>query len=116
FYSGDASKRMIRRYVKSFNGFAAFLTDYEAKTLSGVDGVVSVFLSKERQLHTTRSWDYMGMPTNVHRAALESDIIIGMFDTGIWPENESFQDSGFGPPPSKWKGTCQSDNNFSCNK
>ncbi|XP_020588224.1 cucumisin-like [Phalaenopsis equestris] len=103
---------MIRRYVKSFNGFAAFLTDYEAKTLSGVDGVVSVFLSKERQLHTTRSWDYMGMPTNVHRAALESDIIIGMFDTGIWPENESFQDSGFGPPPSKWKGTTQASASF----
>ncbi|TXG70828.1 hypothetical protein EZV62_005763 [Acer yangbiense] len=33
----------------------------------------------------------------------------------IWPESESFNDEGFGPPPAKWKGTCQT-NNFTCNK
>ncbi|XP_077249310.1 subtilisin-like protease SBT4.3 [Tasmannia lanceolata] len=34
---------------------------------------------------------------------------------GIWPESESFNDEGFGPPPKTWKGTCQTENNFTCN-
>ncbi|KAE8718059.1 Cucumisin [Hibiscus syriacus] len=39
-----------------------------------------------------------------------------MLDTGIWPESRSFNDTGFGPIPKKWKGTCQSSANFTCNK
>ncbi|CAN0837714.1 unnamed protein product [Linum grandiflorum] len=38
-----------------------------------------------------------------------------MLDTGIWPESQSFNDSGYGIPPKKWKGTCQSTSNFTCN-
>ncbi|KAK8945259.1 hypothetical protein KSP39_PZI007739 [Platanthera zijinensis] len=38
-----------------------------------------------------------------------------MIDGGIWPESKSFDDTGFGPPPSKWKGICDSNNNFTCN-
>ncbi|KAK2437975.1 subtilisin protease SBT4.14 [Trifolium repens] len=38
-------------------------------------------------------------------------------DTGITPEFRSFNDDGFGPPPSKWKGSCDKFVNFSgCNK
>jgi hypothetical protein len=82
----------------------------------GMDGVMSVFPSKQKMLHTTRSWDFLGFPQEVPRRPVESDIIIGVFDTGIWPESESFSDEGFGPPPTKWKGTCQASANFRCNK
>ncbi|KAJ4978044.1 hypothetical protein NE237_008824 [Protea cynaroides] len=76
-------------------------------------GIVSVFPSKNLQLLTTRSWDFLGFPMTVKRTpSIESNIIIGMIDTGIWPESKSFIDKGFGPPPSKWKGICQ---NFKCN-
>ncbi|KAF2296157.1 hypothetical protein GH714_036414 [Hevea brasiliensis] len=78
--------------------------------------VVSVFPNEKKTLHTTRSWDFMGFSQQVRRTTLESDIIIGVLDTGIWPESESFNDEGFGPPPSKWKGSCQASSNFSCNK
>ena len=79
-------------------------------------GVVSVFPSTKKQLHTTRSWDFIGFPQEVVRASLESDVIVGMLDTGVWPESKSFSDEGFGPPPSKWKGSCSSSSNFTCNK
>ncbi|MCI32397.1 xylem serine proteinase 1-like, partial [Trifolium medium] len=47
----------------------------------------------------------------------ESDTIVALMDTGITPEFRSFNDDGFGPPPSKWKGTCDKFVNFSgCNK
>ncbi|KAB2635009.1 hypothetical protein D8674_025543 [Pyrus ussuriensis x Pyrus communis] len=49
-------------------------------------------------------------------AATESDIIVGVMDTRIWPEAESFKDEGFGPPPKKRKGVCEGGKNFTCNK
>jgi len=79
----------------------------------GLDGVVSVFPNKKNELHTTRSWDFIGLSQSVERTSTESDIIIGVIDSGIWPESDSFNDQGFGPPPKKWKGSCH---NFTCNK
>ncbi|XP_022764503.1 cucumisin-like [Durio zibethinus] len=109
------SNSLLHSYQRSFNGFAAKLTEDEANKLASMEGVVSVFPSQKKQLHTTRSWDFMGFSQNVKRTSLESDIIIGMLDTGIWPESESFNDERFGPPPEKWKGTCQESSNFTCN-
>ncbi|KAL3521148.1 hypothetical protein ACH5RR_019297 [Cinchona calisaya] len=80
-----------------------------------MESVVSVFPNGRRQLFTTRSWDFVGFPENAKRTTVESDIIIGMLDTGIWPESRSFDDSGYSPPPSKWKGTCETSKNFTCN-
>jgi len=79
-----------------------------------MNGVVSVFPSRTLDLLTTRSWDFLGFPqTPIEELPLEGDVIIGMLDTGIWPGSPSFSDEGFGPPPSRWKGTCH---NFTCNK
>ncbi|XP_025014030.2 cucumisin [Ricinus communis] len=110
-----ASAYLLRSYHRSFNGFVAKLTKEEKQKLAGMQGVVSVFPSQKKKLHTTRSWDFMGFPVNVTRSTYEGDIIIGMLDTGIWPESQSFNDSGYGPPPAKWKGTCQESSNFTCN-
>ncbi|XP_054796518.1 cucumisin-like [Prosopis cineraria] len=113
--SDAVPKSVLHHYKRSFNGFVAKLTEKQAETIAGLDGVVSVFPSRKRQLHTTRSWDFIGFPLNVQRATTESDIIIGVLDSGIWPESESFSDKGLGSPPRKWKGTCQSSPNFTCN-
>ncbi|XP_058762391.1 cucumisin-like [Vicia villosa] len=103
---------VLHSYQKSFNGFVVKLTEDEAETLAELDDVVSVFPNKNNRLHTTKSWDFIGLPQNVKRLSLESDIIVGLLDTGIWPESKSFSDEGFGPPPKKWKGSCH---NFTCN-
>ncbi|KAI3721250.1 hypothetical protein L2E82_32256 [Cichorium intybus] len=109
-----ASKSLLRSYKRSFSGFAAKLTEDEKNQLAQMEGVVSVFPSQNKKLHTTRSWDFMGFPQDVKRAPLESDVIVGMLDTGAWPESDSFKDDGFGAPPAKWKGSCAS-KNFTCN-
>ncbi|XP_021309014.1 subtilisin-like protease SBT4.3 [Sorghum bicolor] len=110
----SASDRILRSYKRSLNGFAAKLSKEEADKLSGMNGVVSVFPSRTLDLLTTRSWDFLGFPQSPFEELLplEGDVIVGMLDTGIWPDSPSFSDEGFGPPPSRWKGTCH---NFTCN-
>nr|XP_028944350.1 subtilisin-like protease SBT4.4 [Malus domestica] len=108
---------LVRSYKRSFNGFAANLTDQERKKIANMEEIVSVFPSIRMEPQTTRSWDFMGFDEKVSRnATTESDIIVGVMDTGIWPEAEGFKDEGFGPPPKKWKGVCEGGKNFTCNK
>nr|GEY35981.1 cucumisin-like [Tanacetum cinerariifolium] len=108
------SKSLLRSYKRSFNGFVAKLTEDEKNHIAQMHGVVSIFPNEKKQLHTTRSWDFTGFPQDVKRATLESDVIVGMLDTGAWPEAESFNDDGLSPPPKRWKGSCDS-TNFTCN-
>ncbi|XP_031741314.1 subtilisin-like protease SBT4.14 [Cucumis sativus] len=113
----DAKDCMVHSYTNNFNAFAAKLTEAEAKTLSERGDVQHVIPNRYRKLQTTRSWDFLGFPINAKRKTRqESDIIVGLFDTGITPTADSFKDDGYGPPPKKWKGTCDHFANFSgCN-
>ncbi|KAG5616136.1 hypothetical protein H5410_015960 [Solanum commersonii] len=111
------SESLMYSYKRSFNGFVAKLTEEEKNRIANMDAVVSVFPNGRKELHTTRSWDFVGLPQQVtRRTSVESDLIIGMLDTGIWPESQSFNDEHFSGHPTKWKGTCQSSLNFTCNK
>ncbi|MBA0589602.1 hypothetical protein Gorai_018341, partial [Gossypium raimondii] len=113
----DAKESMIYSYTKSFNAFAAKLSKDEAEMLMEVDEVVCVLPNRYHKLHTTKSWDFIGFPQTAKRnLKLEKNIVVGMLDTGITPQSDSFKDDGFGPPPHNWKGTCHHFQNFSgCN-
>ncbi|CAK8538220.1 unnamed protein product [Lathyrus sativus] len=99
----------------SLGGSVAKLTKAEQDRMAGLDGVVAIFPVKKRTILAIKSWDFIGLPMNVKRESYEYDVIIGIIDSGIWPESESFNDKVFGPPPNKWKGVCQTIN-FPCNK
>ncbi|GLJ18272.1 hypothetical protein SUGI_0323080 [Cryptomeria japonica] len=112
-------KSLVHSYSKSFNGFAAWLSSSHVQHLSNVDGVVSVFESKNIELLTSKSWNFVGLPLTQQTNHLEyqSDVIVGVIDTGVWPESECFNDAGLGPVPSKWRGVCQTTPDFkACNK
>ncbi|KAK8956684.1 Subtilisin-like protease [Platanthera zijinensis] len=125
-----ANKSLIHQYKHGFSGFAARFSKDEADAIRLKEGVVSVFVDPIYELHTTRSWDFLqetSVETDSGRAAVAasfplsggSDTIVGLLDTGIWPESESFRDSGLGPIPSRWKGICMKGSDFSssnCNK
>ncbi|KAA3464505.1 cucumisin-like [Gossypium australe] len=111
--SSSAQESLVYSYG-NFNAFAAKLTEEEVQKFSEMDGVVRVIPNHILKLHTTRSWDFLGLSQSNVGDQLQGDVVIGLLDTGIWPEHESFNDQGLGAPPSKWKGTCQGDN-FTCN-
>lgn len=47
-----------------------------------MEGVLSVFPSRILKLHTTRSWDFVGLSKDKVGGPLEGDVIIGLLDTG----------------------------------
>ncbi|KAJ7971524.1 subtilisin-like protease SBT4.14 [Quillaja saponaria] len=112
-----ARELKIHSYGKSFNGFVARLLPHEAQRLSAEESVVTVFKNTRRELHTTRSWDFLGMSRRVKRNFnIESNIIVGLLDTGIWIDCPSFSDKGYGPAPANWRGKCTKGANFTgCN-
>ncbi|KAL9663672.1 hypothetical protein QQ045_019063 [Rhodiola kirilowii] len=109
-----AKEAMICSYNKHINGFAAVLSEEEAEIIESYPGVVSVFENKQVKLQTTHSWEFLGLEENGvptkqslwTKSNYGTDIIIGTLDSGIWPESDSFNDHGFGPVPSRWKGAC----------
>ncbi|CAL5195217.1 unnamed protein product [Lathyrus oleraceus] len=112
-----AENSLVQSYKRSFNGFAAILNDQQREKLLAMDEVVSVFPSTNFHIQTTRSWDFLGFPQSIKRdQIIESEMIIGVIDSGIWPESQSFDDKGLGPIPKKWKGVCKGGANFTCNK
>ncbi|KAM7464265.1 hypothetical protein LguiA_032386 [Lonicera macranthoides] len=113
-----AREHKLHSFGRSFNGFVARMLPDEAKRLSQKEGVVSVFPNTVYKLQTTRSWDFIGMPekTTKRNLKVESNLIIGLLDSGIWVDSPSFDDTGYGPPPAKWKGKCEKGVNFTgCN-
>jgi len=91
----DIENRLVRSYKRSFNGFAAILNAQEREKLVRMRGVVSVFPNQDFHLQTTRSWDFVGLPHSFKRyQTIESDLVIGVIDSGIWAESKSFNDKG----------------------
>ncbi|XP_052159504.1 subtilisin-like serine-protease S [Oryza glaberrima] len=117
----------VYTYSNGFQGFAAKLNKQQAMKLANMPGVISVFPNTKRSLHTTHSWDFMGLSVDAAAELPElssknqENVIIGFIDTGIWPESPSFRDHGMPPVPTRWRGQCQrgeanSPSNFTCNR
>uniref|UniRef100_A0A1J3HWZ4 Subtilisin-like protease SBT3.5 n=2 Tax=Noccaea caerulescens TaxID=107243 RepID=A0A1J3HWZ4_NOCCA len=120
----EAHDSMVHSYRHGFSGFAAKLTESQAKKLADSPEVVHVMPDSFYELATTRTWDYLGLsvanPKNLlNDTNMGDQVIIGFIDTGVWPESESFNDNGIGPIPSHWKGGCEPGENFTstnCNR
>ncbi|KAF8405614.1 hypothetical protein HHK36_010521 [Tetracentron sinense] len=121
----QAQSSLVYSYRHGFRGFAAKLTEEQASEMATMPGVVSVFPNWKRRLHTTHSWDFMGLVGNEameipgYSTKNQVNVIIGFIDTGIWPESPSFSDHDMPPVPTGWKGQCQAGEAFnasSCNR
>ncbi|KAE8705805.1 pentatricopeptide repeat-containing protein [Hibiscus syriacus] len=87
-----AKEATLHHYSKSFRGFSAMLTPEQAQRVAENDGVVSVFKSRTNKLHTTHTWDFLGIDSiqqyKDHLMDSSANVIVGVIDSGVWPESE----------------------------
>ncbi|KAK6916626.1 Subtilisin-like protease, fibronectin type-III domain [Dillenia turbinata] len=119
--SKEAAKdSILYSYKHGFSGFAAVLTKSQAKLIADFPGVVRVVPDRIFSPQTTRSWDFLQVePGKMNgilvKAQLGVGSIVGILDTGIWPESKSFRDVGLLETPLRWKGICQGGDQFNRN-
>ncbi|KAK7349379.1 hypothetical protein VNO77_06704 [Canavalia gladiata] len=116
------SSKLMYSYTNVMNGFSANLSPKELEVLKSSKGYISSIPDRPAKLDTTRSPQFLGLNPNTGvwpAAKFGEDVIIGVVDSGIWPESESFKDDGMTIIPSRWKGQCESSIHFNsslCNK
>jgi subtilisin family serine protease len=130
--------RKLYDYHYSFNGFAAELSASQAAALQSISGTVVISKDELVSIDTSSTprflglsdpgglWDQLG---GVDSAG--EDIVIGVIDSGIWPDSESFSDrtglNGNGTKDGKlsyhqipgWHGSCHPGENWTatdCNQ
>jgi subtilisin family serine protease len=128
-----AGAQVTHEYKVVFNGFAAMLTDAEVRALKKNAGVAAITADSVQTLDTNYTPTFLGLTAAGGlwsqvggQGAAGENIVIGIVDSGIWPENPSFADrvdangvpshSGstvvYGAPPATWKGSCVSGEGF----
>ncbi|CAI7795080.1 unnamed protein product [Closterium sp. NIES-53] len=111
------------RYMHASNGFAASLSPQQVQQLQRHPAVAAVTRSRRVTPLTTDSPTFLGMrapgslwPANGGQASAGKGMVIGVVDTGIWPEHPSFSDAGFSSSkPAGWSGKCDTTSEFKCN-
>jgi len=129
---GGGTKLYSYGYV--FNGFAAKLSDAQAQKLAQTPGVLSVARDEMRKMDTATTPAFLGLsgPEGFWATkATGEGVIIGVIDTGVWPEHPSFSDrtgsNGSGTQDGKlsyqqipgWHGKCTPGDQFNasnCNQ
>ena len=108
------AKRKLYSYGAVFDGFAAEMTDAQAQQAMQVKGVIAVTRDHLRQVADPTTPTFLGLtgPNGFYAksGAKGENVVIGMVDTGIWPENPAFSDqvgghSAYGKPKG-WHGAC----------
>lgn len=117
-----SSAKLIYTYANAINGFTALLSPSELEALKNSPGYVSSIRDATVKVDTTHSHQFLGLNSNYGAwpaSDYGKDVIIGMVDTGVWPESKGFHDDGLGEIPSRWRGACESGTKFNsslCNK
>lgn len=129
-----ANAPILHTYSVAFNGFAALLTDSEVRDLKKNSAVAHIAVDEERQLDTNYTPVFLGLnqPGGLWekldgKTKAGENVIIGVVDGGIWPENLAYADrvDADGRPtfdvsgtmaytavPQGWNGICQTGQGF----
>lgn len=112
--------RKVYSYTYALNGFAAELNAAQVAQLRADRNVVSVVRNEIHKLRTSTTPAFLGL--NAPNGAWDQaggagfagdDVIVGVIDSGIWPENPSFtpRPPTAGRPPG-WSGICEAGEQF----
>jgi subtilisin family serine protease len=87
----------IHNYTVALNGYSAILTEEQAKAIERQAGVVKVMEDTMRYLDTDSSPAFLGLDVDGgawDKGYTGEDVVVGVIDSGIWPEHPSFADDG----------------------
>lgn len=102
------SGQVVHRYTKVFNGVSMVLPPDNIDDVSSAQGVKAVYLDELVQLDTDASPAFIGAPAAWGQLGGQQNagegVIVGILDTGIWPEHPSVSDpdpsgKAYAPPP-----------------
>ena len=94
----DAVSRVGARktysYKYSFNGFAAGMSAAQADALKSLPEVLSVEKDELYEMDTSYTPGFLGLsqPNGLWSKARGENVIIGIVDSGVWPEHPSYSD------------------------
>ncbi|OIW13785.1 hypothetical protein TanjilG_31674 [Lupinus angustifolius] len=114
--NSNKTEKLVYTYNHAMHGFSAVLSSYELETLKNTHGFVTAYPDRSGSIDTTHTFEFLSLdsPNGLwHASNFGEDVIVGVIDSGVWPESESFKDDGMTKKiPSKWKGTCESGQDF----
>jgi len=106
-------------YTVANNGVATRLTARQAEKLAAVGGVVRLEKDQRAELDTTLSPHFLGLDAAGGLWSLlgggpgaGAGLVVGVIDSGIWPENPSFEGNTGIPVPATWHGACIAGQNW----
>jgi subtilisin family serine protease len=91
----NAAAQKLYSYAYTFNGFAARLSPGQVAALQARPDVVNVWADEERFAETATTPDFLGLTAEGglwDLGVTGENVIIGIVDSGIWPESLSFSD------------------------
>jgi subtilisin family serine protease len=92
---GDVQK--IHDYTVALNGFSALLSQAQVEQLAARKDVLLVLPDELHQAQTDSSPQFLGLTGSggAHSSGVRGQgVVVGVIDTGIWPEHPSFADDG----------------------
>jgi subtilisin family serine protease len=90
-----AGGNKVYDYRYSFNGFAARMTPAQAAKVAADPGVLSVEKTREVTMDTATTPAFLGLTASDGlwtQNIKGENVVIGVIDSGIWPESKSFSD------------------------